>query len=71
MFQRDGQTYAEDYEGEHLFTEGRIAELKEHLVRCEIPFLTCSTCFELFKDIGYTEYATLIEPFTEEDTRNI
>ena len=66
MFKKDGVTYTDRYEGAHQLSPKRVAELEAHFHQCEIPFLTCEQCFELFHDLGYAEYEKLALMYPED-----
>lgn len=51
----------ENFLPENKLSPEREVELKAHLKECEVPFLTCHLCRELYNNIGYQAYAKLIE----------
>lgn len=51
----------EDFVPENKLTPEREAELRAHLMQCEMPYFSCDNCYELYQNIGYQEYAKLLE----------
>jgi hypothetical protein len=50
---------AKNYSGDHHLTGEERTALIAHFHQCEMPFLTCAQCAELYQDIGYKEYEQL------------
>lgn len=66
--------HIEEYKGaetenlvpENKLTPERQAELTAHFHQCEVPFLTCPQCYELYSNIGFQEYKKLCEMYRED-----
>lgn len=50
----------ENFVPENKLTPEREAELRAHLMQCEMPYFSCDDCWELYQNIGYQEYVKLI-----------
>lgn len=50
----------ENFVPENTLTPDREAELRAHLMECEMPYFSCDLCWELYQNIGYKEYAALV-----------
>ena len=56
----------EGFTGKHNLTLEREMELTAHFHQCEVPFLTCDLCAELYDSIGYQKYKQLCELYPED-----
>ena len=50
----------EQFPGTHTLPPEREAGLRMHLTICELPYLQCIECAELYEHLGYVEYAKLV-----------
>lgn len=50
----------ESFVPENKLSPDREAELRAHLMQCEMPYFSCDDCWELYQNIGYKAYEALV-----------